>query len=372
MSVDALVDDRCECAAPLYDFVVGGGVVGEPGSLDCEQPNLILYPCCGRARAVPCETTKAAFCKGCARRYRKRVQWIAREGLFRVRGRQAFVVTLTAPSGRPHCKRKDHPGCKGQGPTCKPCECWQPGFDVAAWNAEHTARKNHFLTALRRGEASPRKDGHRRQIDLAYFGGVEPQDGKRREDGHGRFALHDHLICIAPVDVTFSTSSLRKVAIAQGYGHSIKVDVLPLDGAKLETYGRIASYVGKVSHYVGKACDERALVPWRAAGDDPQRGMRWRAWTASRNWGVTMHMARHIRTAHLVRAVAPALPAPQAAKPLALDSFTASYAADRSPPDTDPVRLSLFILGEGGGERHGHGQLADVGSLRRMQPSNRN
>lgn len=262
----------------------------------------------------------------------------------RVRHRQAFVVTLTAPTGRSHCKRRDHPGCDGRGASCKPCECTIEGFDVATWNAQHSERKNDFITALRRGEASPLRNGHRTPVDVQYFGGIEPQDGKR--GGSGRMALHDHVIFVADRGITFSKSALRKLAIAHGFGHSLVLDVLPMDGAKLE---KVAAYCAKVAHYVGKSCDERASVPWQAAGDDPLRGHKWRAWTRSRGWACSMAEMRCRRKRVLTEAVRPALPA-RIGGADALDSFTASYADDRAPPCTESEPLRLFTPGGVGGD----------------------
>ncbi|MDP9336242.1 MAG: hypothetical protein M3Q30_23420, partial [Actinomycetota bacterium] len=92
--------------------------------------------------------------------------------------------------------------------------------------------------------------------------------------------------------LTFSVSAVRKLAIAHGYGHELVLDVLPVDGAKFE---KVAAYCGKIASYVGKACDERAAVPWRAAGENPNKGRQWRAWTRSRGWSCSMAEVRRRR-----------------------------------------------------------------------------
>jgi hypothetical protein len=343
---DRVVADRCECEdSPKPDFVLGphhGGPT--PLGMDCEQPNGLIYPCCGIFQKIPCDSTKSHFCKPCARRYRRRVRKVAEIGLMRVREKQAFVITLTAPTGRSHCKRRDHPGCRGRGPTCKPCECTIEGFDVGVWNASHSERKNDFLTALRRGEASKLQDGKRRHLKIEYFGGVEAQDGKR--GGSGRMALHDHLICVADRGVTFSASAVRKLAIAHGFGHELVVDVLPLDGAKHE---KAARYCGKIAAYVGKACDERALVPWRAAGEDPHKGRQWRAWTRSRGWACSMAEVRGRRRQQRADSMrtdeSDGFAGACDGVAVAFNGLTSSYAEDRAPPDTEtPLIASQGVL----------------------------
>jgi hypothetical protein len=354
---------HCTCGEPKIDFVVGAGVVGEPGAYDCEQPSLLIYACCGICRAVPCGSTKTAWCKPCARRYRGRVCTVAEVGLMRVRSKQAFVLTLTAPTGKPHCKRRDHPRCDGRGAACKPCECTIANFDVGTWNAQHTSRKNDFITALRRGEASSLQHGKRRHLQIEYFGGIEAQDGKRRPDGVGRYALHDHLICVAERDITFSLSAVRKLAVDHGYGHELHLDVLPVDGSK---FGKVAAYCGKIASYVGKACDERAVVPWRASGEDPHKGRAWRAWTRSRGWGCSMAEVSRHRKRHLTASTASALPV-RTAEGSALDVLLASYADGRAPPSNDTaenasqrwcqtVQLALFMPEQLEVKRHGRSE----------------
>jgi hypothetical protein len=333
----------------MIDFVAGAGIVGEAGAYDCEQPGLLLYACCGTCRAIPCGSTKSAWCGPCARRYRSRVRTVAEVGLMRVRSKQAFVLTLTAPTGRSHCKRRDHPRCDGRGAACKPCGCTIEGFDVGTWNAQHTARKNDFITALRRGEASSLQRGKRRHLSIEYFGGIEAQDGKRRPDGVGRYALHDHLIFVADRGLTFSVPALRKLAVSHGYGHELVLDVLPVDGAKFE---KVAAYCGKIASYVGKACDERVSIPWRAAGDDPHKGRAWRAWTRSRGWACSMADVSGRRKRHLNASTEPARPV-RTAEGGALDVLLTSYAESRGPPSTDSVQMTLFTLGEEEVMRHG-------------------
>jgi hypothetical protein len=81
--------------------------------------------------------------------------------------------------------------------------------------------------------------------------GVEAQDGKHRQDGKGRAALHDHAVVWSPTRVT--VQELRRIAVKAGFGHECDV-------AQLAPGSRKAAYY--VSKYVGKSTDVRSEVPW--------------------------------------------------------------------------------------------------------------
>jgi hypothetical protein len=115
---------------------------------------------------------------------------------------------------------------------------------------------------------------------LEYLRAVEVQD---------RGALHDHALIWSPVPLLLA--DVRRIAIAAGFGHS--VDLAPIEPGSR----RAAYYVGK---YVTKACDSRADVPWTADVVDVATGEitsedvdgRYRTWSSSRGWGLTMAQVR--------------------------------------------------------------------------------
>jgi hypothetical protein len=132
----------------------------------------------------------------------------------------------------------------------------------------------------------------RRYPGIRFMRGVEPQDGKRiLGGGPGRLALHDHFLLWSPVPI--GDREIRVLAMQAGFGHSSKwVPVMP--GSKREIY-----YVSK---YIGKASDQRRQVPWRVDEIDRLTGElhegvvvpgRYRTWSTSRNWGLTLTQARH-------------------------------------------------------------------------------
>jgi len=115
---------------------------------------------------------------------------------------------------------------------------------------------------------------------LEFFRGVEVQ---------ARGALHDHAMVWSPVPLR--KSRVKEIAMAAGFGHSIDLAPAPA-GSK-----RAAYYVSK---YVTKATDSRALVPWWGQVIDYGTGEvteavvdgRYRTWSSSRGWGLTMAAAR--------------------------------------------------------------------------------
>lgn len=154
-------------------------------------------------------------------------------------------------------------------PSGEWCSCTPPGgVDLADWNASHSRRWNHLRTALRR-----------RYPELEFFRGVEVQQ---------RGALHDHAMVWSPVPLRKGT--VKDLVMRAGFGHAI--DLAPITSAK-----QVAYYVSK---YVTKATDSRDDVPWRAQVVDEDTGEvtdevvagRYRTWSSSRRWGLTMRAVR--------------------------------------------------------------------------------
>jgi hypothetical protein len=106
-----------------------------------------------------------------------------------------------------------------------------------------------------------------------------------------RGALHYHVIMWSsePLDLNV----LRQLAIRCGFGH--EVDLSPVQPGSRKH----ARYVAK---YVTKACDLRDEIPWVIDDVDEETGEirrlrtvgRYRTWSASRGWGLTMREVRLI------------------------------------------------------------------------------
>jgi hypothetical protein len=190
-----------------------------------------------------------------------------------VHGQVLLQLTLTAPGDDLHFR------ADGQ-----PCMCTPAGgINVAEFNANIGTYFNRFITSVRR------TIGH-----VAYAQAAEVQDGKRREDGCGRGALHKHItlrcsprtaaLLLSMWDERDPDCALRVLAMRMGFGHSMKLDVQP---AEERARVRWAGYCAK---YAAKSCDDRNSMPWlnKATGEVEDGQARYRTWSASRDWGLRM------------------------------------------------------------------------------------
>ncbi len=272
---------RC-CDAPRVQFV---GFIGErPPNLNCEAPSYLYCASCKADGFMRCGSSRASRCAPCSLRYTRRVRALVQCRLEQVRPGTALELTVTAPSERgAHCQV--HRKCDARGPTCEVCPCSpEGGVDLAEWNGCLTKRMNRLLSAIRRGEASPRVRGRRAPVDLEYFQAREVQR---------RGALHVHVVLIpaASKPVQLDRKVLKQLAMSHGFGHEVDVERVGTSkhgGSKARSPGRVAGYLSK---YVTKAADLRTTVPWpyRRYG---RRQAAFRTWTRSQDWGVTMRDVR--------------------------------------------------------------------------------
>ncbi len=101
--------------------------------------------------------------------------------------------------------------------------------------------------------------------------------------------LHDH--AIFRTRYALDERLIRRLAMQAGYGHSVQLDDMQPGSS------REAHYVSK---YVSKSADARWDVPWRADVVNIETGevarelvkARYRTWSTSRNWGLTMRQLR--------------------------------------------------------------------------------
>lgn len=228
-----------------------------PAGLDCDKPVLWVCRHCDESDIRRCNAHRESACLPCAGRYRRRVRKVAQSGCGRETG-FTYFVTVTAPSETHYMPSGDE------------CPCGVRDFDLAKWNASHSRRWNHFRTILRR-EGSDK---------IEFFRGIEDQK---------RGALHDHVMVWSPVPLT--KQGLKGLALRAGFGHSIDV-VRVVPGSRKAAY-----YVSK---YITKATDNRQLVPWWGDKIDYETGevteglveARYRTWSMSRGWGLTMAAVR--------------------------------------------------------------------------------
>lgn len=259
-----------------------------PG-VECEKP---LHVQCRRCRAETtwqCQNHRESRCKPCANRYRRRLTRIADAGMRKRDGRgQMGMLTLTAPSDGEHLRWV--PG----GRATTPCGCDQRLAEgLGAWNVSASARWNVLRTALRR-----------EYPELVFLRAVEVQK---------RGALHLHVIVWVPGG--WHLGMVQRLALRAGFGCVI-------DWAPCEPGSRRAAYY--VAKYVTKATDQRDECPWEVDEVDRETGelqrrqvpARYRTWSASREWGLTMRQIREVcrqaaeRQTAVARATAGSGPAP--------------------------------------------------------------
>ena len=211
-----------------------------------------------------------------------------------------LFVTLTAPGDEAHLLR--------DGGIC-PCTP-VGGIVVARFNATAAKRFNRWVQEMRR-QYGP----------IEYAKATEVQTGTHRRDGVGRGAVHFHVFLRAEDEARILADyrkndpwcPLREIAERHGFGHEMDVAVPTIE---------VAWYAAK---YASKSAAERASMPWMdlMTGEISQGNGRYRAWTASRGWGVNM---REIRLAQ----AAWARENRGAAEGGALDSNTESYTGQPS------------------------------------------
>ena len=248
---------------------VGGYLrVGRVEGLDCDQPLLVLHSC-GATDIRPCGCHRESRCVPCSWRYRRRLTRIADDGA--PAGGHLYLLTLTAPGTSAH-----------RMPSGDLCRCTpEGGVRLSEWNPSAAGRWNVLRGRIKRAVPG-----------LEYLRAVEVQK---------RGALHLHVIVWAPVQL--DRALLRRWAIDAGFGHEL--DLAPIvPGSRKHAY-----YVAK---YVTKACDSRDLVPWSADVVDEDTGEirrqmvdgRYRTWSSSRGWGLTMRQIKDLCAAQRRRRLA--------------------------------------------------------------------
>lgn len=224
---------------------------------------------------MDCGTRHHGRCDQCSGRYRSNLVRCASYGLA-VPGRQGSawalgMLTVTAPGTKVGHRRWALGGSNRNQPVCH-CERTDlSAHALAEWNSTVAARWNRLRTAL-----------VREYPGLEFFKATEVQK---------RGALHLHALLAVPggrVDLR----RVQDLVLAAGFG-------CVLDWAPIEPGSqKAARYVGK---YVTKDA-EQDQVPWSREVVNERTGeltvetlARFRPWTSSRHWGLTMTELRRLR-----------------------------------------------------------------------------
>lgn len=261
--------DPCVSPDGRHDPKVTGYLKGpRPSGVDCEKPLHVWCRRCAAETVYHCQNHRESRCAPCASRYRRRLQRVADYGIRRREGQGSMgMLTLTAPSAKRHRqwsvtnsrKRAD-------------CACGDALADgLGRWNATCAASWNHARTALVRAYPG-----------LVFLRAVEVQK---------RGALHLHVIVWTPDPLDLA--EVQRLVLLAGFG-------CVLDWAPCEPGSRRAAYY--VAKYVTKATDQRDDCPWEVEEASPWTGelrthsvpARYRTWSASQAWGLTMREVRAV------------------------------------------------------------------------------
>lgn len=241
--------DRCTCERPKWRFA---GRAWDQEHERCERPEWLVCLGCDARTLKRCARSSRAVCGPCAETYRRRVARVALSG-FEVVGREVVhVLTLTAPGEREHFL-----------PSGERCRCTPVGgVDLGQWNGSLGRRWSRFVDALR-----------------YRFGGVQFFAAKEVQE---RGALHLHVPLVFDRHQVVTLAEVRALAIDHGFGHSVTLDRVEVGSRQAV---RSAWYVAK---YVSKSSGDRSEVPYVHPVTGEVGPGRWRTWTSSRAWGVTM------------------------------------------------------------------------------------
>lgn len=257
----------CECGSPQWRW---GGRANELHER-CERPERLVCMGCDAVRIKRCGRSSRVACVPCSESYRRRVRRVFASGWNDNPLARIYFLTLTAPGSSAHWRRD------GQ-----MCPCTPPGgVEPAFWNANARANWNRFMTYFRRyygaTEYACAVEVQRR--GLLHFHAL------LRVTGHNaRLAVHYGRLARKDPD-----SPLRLLAIRWGFGHAIDLQMVDPGDT------RAAHYCSK---YVSKSAAEREAMPWPDADGSPAVGNgRYRPWSSSRRWGLTMLAVKRAQAA---------------------------------------------------------------------------
>ena len=242
--------------------VVGYLRGSRPEGMDCDRPlSVVCGNGCGASTVWRCKNHRHSRCSPCSHRYRLKVRRIAAEGMLRrsAAGHQG-MLTVTAPTLDEHLSWVVGWDGRTARPVCGCASIMVGG--LGSWNASAGKRWNVLRGAIARLYPG-----------LVFLRAVEVQE---------RGAIHLHVIVWTPEPLVLT--EIQPLAVAAGFG--CVIDFQPAKAGDT----RQAAYVSK---YVTKATDQRGEVPWDVV--DVESGevvavpdAKYRTWSCSREWGLTM------------------------------------------------------------------------------------
>ena len=291
----------------------------------CVNPIVLFCQDCELHILKPCGSADNTVCAPCEMVYRKRVRTIVREPALIAKPGSLSLLTLTGPGSKLHClthtyRSKDRSGAFVPRPSVKcnfdvdspstlwdeheicPCSTADKLLDtperIQSWNVSAIARFNDFITDLRRSVLGFE--------NVEYFKAVEPQK---------RGVIHLHIVLRAE-RLIIITSEMReqilKYAIAHGFGHEVDFQLIANGKDDADSILKAARYVAKYVTKTNAEAKAAILLPTipntveveyfavEPEGDvltkvrhvplkmGRRRRIRYRAWSASRGWGLSL------------------------------------------------------------------------------------
>lgn len=212
---------------------------------ECDRPN--AYVVDGVVQMIRCKSGNEKVCRPCALTRRRNVQRKLRSGFDR--DGDVFMLTLTAPSSKPHRIGRNGPWCG----------CTSPGLDLGQWNGLAGKRWNRLTDSLRDEVTA-----------LEFMKVVEVQ---------ARGAIHFHAL-VRIVGRAPSKNAVRKLALRHGFGHEVDWSRIPT-----EHKAKAAQYLGK---YLTKSLGDRSNTPFVHPATGEIGPGRWHAHSSSRGFGLTL------------------------------------------------------------------------------------
>lgn len=235
--------------------------------LECAYPTLLRNGL-GKEIEGRCNATKESKCKYCARIHVQFLKLVVKSGFDGIDSDKPLeieFVTLTAlgakdlPWDLSKCNHLKSLKCSGA------IGCKVDEWASALWNESVKQNWNWFITELER----------ELERDLPYFKVFELQK---------RGVLHVHaLINVPGVPHSEFAKAVKRVAVKWDFGQEIDVE-------RVTGHNRagISAYVGK---YVTKGSADGVTID-RTSGELRKGG--YRAWSASRDWGLSMAQAKSL------------------------------------------------------------------------------
>lgn len=245
----------------------------------CERPSRLVCVDCRAWHLKRCGSARASRCEHCAEEHRRDVSAIGRSGWTDRPSDRGYWVTLTAPGfdwDTSQCHHSAGVECSGT------IGCVSDPQQLALWHHRLGQRWSWFVRELRRVLG----------VDVEFFKTYELQK---------RGALHVHcMLRVGPGVTDRRVKAAVRMVSRLGhvnFGTQHKVEVIDLSRSDLSSDQQTARTAGYCAKYATKSADALPDVQRLDGVTGELHSGGFRAWSASRAWGVTMRQCKERRRA---------------------------------------------------------------------------